>query len=73
MKWKNIDRNGKPIHKGTRAIFRMPGLPDEQITLDYNNRLGWHYYSERHGQPFIMPTNHEAGKVNRFHRCEVIA
>ncbi len=70
-RWRNIDKNDKPVKKGTKVRFVLDVI-DEIVTLKYNNRLGWHYFSERHGQDFIMPTEYRPGKVNMFHRCEVV-
>lgn len=71
-RWRNIDKNGKPVKQGIKVRFVLSSIVDEVVTLKYNNRLGWHYYSKRHGQDFIMPTEYRSGKVNMFHRCEVV-
>ena len=68
----NIDRGGGLVKSGCMVRFAFPGLPEQTVKLEYLPRLGWCYYSNRHSQYFMMPTEYfPPTRVNVFHYCEV--
>lgn len=73
-RWRNVDRNGKPVKSGSMVKFGMTSLLTETVKLEYLPRLGWCYFSQKHGQHFVMPSEfYPPTRINVFHYCEVIS